>query len=84
MRHFASPAFWDCYRSLPESAKALADKAFASLKANPRHPSLQLKKTGRFWSARIGLRYRAVAVEVDNDLLWFWIGSHAEYDKLIG
>jgi hypothetical protein len=28
----------------------------------------------------VGLRYRALAVEVEGALLWFWIGSHAEYD----
>jgi len=52
------------------------------LKQNPRHPSLQLKRVGRFWSVRVG-RYRALAVEVDAGLLWFWIGSHADYDALI-
>jgi hypothetical protein len=53
------------------------------LKDNPRHPSLQLKKVARFWSARVGSRYRALAVETDGDLVWFWIGSHAEYDDLV-
>jgi hypothetical protein len=53
------------------------------LKENPRHPSLQFKKIGRFWSVRVGLRYRALAVEADSDLVWFWIGSHADYDALI-
>jgi len=45
---------------------------------------LQLKKIGRFWSVRVGLRYRALAVEADDDLVWFWIGSHADYDDLVG
>jgi hypothetical protein len=49
----------------------------------PASRSLHLKKVGRFWSARVGLRYRALAIEVDEDLLWFWIGSHADYDRLI-
>ena len=53
------------------------------LKENPRHPSLQLKKIDRFWSARVGSRYRALAVEVDAGLLWFWIGSHADYEARI-
>ncbi|MGF6432856.1 hypothetical protein [Bradyrhizobium elkanii] len=63
--------------------RELADANFALLKRNPRHPSLQLKKIGRFWSVRVGLRYRALAVETDEGYLWFWIGSHAEYDRLI-
>jgi hypothetical protein len=83
MRHFASAAFWDAYRRLPEPVRALADKNYALLKENPRHPSLQFKKIGRFWSVRIGLRYRALAVEADSDLVWFWIGSHGDYDALI-
>ncbi len=48
-----------------------------------RHPSLQLKKAARFWSVRVGLHYRALAVESSGDLVWFWVGSHAEYDKLL-
>ncbi|HEY5206838.1 MAG TPA: hypothetical protein VIJ63_19910 [Roseiarcus sp.] len=83
MKHFASPAFWKAYEKLPESVRTLADKNYALLKENPRHPSLQLKKVGRFWSVRVGSRYRALAVRVDEDLLWFWIGSHADYDAIV-
>ncbi len=83
MRHFASPAFWQAYAKLPDAARALADKNYALLKENPQHPSLRLKKVGRYWSVRIGLHYRALAVEKDGGLIWFWIGSHAEYDALI-
>jgi hypothetical protein len=83
MRHFASPAFWEAYNKLPENVRALADKNYTLLKENPQHPSLHFKKVGRFWSARIGLRYRALAVEASDGLLWFWIGSHADYDALI-
>ena len=61
----------------------MADKNHALLKENPRHPSLQFKKVGRFWSVRVGLRYRALAVETDGDLVWFWIGTHADYDATI-
>ena len=83
MKHFASRAFWEAYAKLPEQIRALADKNYALLKNDPRHPSLQLKKVGRFWSVRVGLRYRALAVETDGDLVWFWIGAHADYDALI-
>jgi len=61
----------------------LADRNYHTLKENPKHPSLHLKKIGRYWSVRVGIHYRALAVEVENDLLWFWIGSNAEYDRLI-
>ena len=83
MRHLASPAFWDAYQKLPDPIRGLADKNFVLLKSEPRHPSLRFKKVGRFWSARVGLRHRALAIEVDGDMVWFWIGSHAEYDRLI-
>jgi hypothetical protein len=83
MRHFASRAFWEAYDKLPEQVRALADKNYVLLKTNPRHPSLQFKKVGRFWSVRIGLRYRALAIEADSDLVWFWIGSHSDYDSII-
>ena len=83
MKHFASSSFWEAYEKLPKDIRALADKNYALLKDNPRHPSLRLKKVGRFWSAQIGGRYRALAVEVDAGLLWFWIGSHADYDAIV-
>ena len=83
MKHFASSAFWRAYHSLPSHTRGLADKNFILLKENPRHPSLNFKKVGRFWSVRIGTRYRALGVEVDDGILWFWIGSHADYDALI-
>jgi len=84
MKHVASRTFWDAYGRLPERVRSLADKNYALLKSDPRHPSLQFKKVGRFWSVRVGTRYRALAVESDGNLIWFWIGSHADYDALIG
>ena len=84
MIHHASSAFWKQYESLPETVRALADKNYALLKNDPRHPSLHFKKVGSYWSVRVGVHYRALAVEVEDGMLWFWIGSHAEYDRLIG
>jgi hypothetical protein len=77
MRHFASPAFWEAYAKLPDTVRALADKNYALLKDDPQHPSLHLKKVGRFWSVRVGLRYRALAVESGDDLIWFWTARTA-------
>ncbi|WRH68701.1 MAG: hypothetical protein RSE13_11420 [Planktothrix sp. GU0601_MAG3] len=42
-----------------------------------------LRRWGRFWSVRIGIHYRALAVEENGEIAWFWIGSHAEYDRLL-
>lgn len=83
MRHFAGPSFWECYKKLPSQLKELADKNFALLKENPQHPSLHIKKTGKYRSVRVGMRHRALAVEIEDGLLWFWIGTHGEYDKLL-
>ena len=83
MNHSASPGFWQCYKALPPEIRDLADKNFALLKDDPSHPSLHFKKVGRYRSARVGLRHRALAVQVDDGLLWFWIGDHAEYERII-
>jgi hypothetical protein len=83
LNHFASSEFWFHYRQLPDDIQQLADKNFALLKTDPHHPSIRLKKVGNFWSARVGLRYRALAKERTEGLVWFWIGPHEAYDKLI-
>lgn len=83
IRHFASDSFWSAYDKLPARVRDLADKNFALLKENPQHPSLQFKRVGKCWSARVGLRHRVLGVPVDGGILWFWIGSHAEYDTLV-
>ncbi len=84
MNHFASPVFWFHYRQLPPDIRDLADKNFELLKQNLRHPSLRLKKVGIFYSARVGLHYRVLAKERSEGLVWFWIGHHSEYDRLLG
>jgi hypothetical protein len=81
MNHLASSAFWRSYLELPLEVRDLANKNFALLKLNPKHPSLHFKKVGRFWSVRIGLHYRAVATEEGSDMRWHWIGTHREYEQ---
>jgi len=61
----------------------LAEKNFDLLKADSRHPALNLKKTGKYWSVRVGIKYRALGIEIDEGMLWFWIGTRADYDKMI-
>jgi hypothetical protein len=53
------------------------------LRANPQHPSLHLKRVGRYWSVRIGSAHRALGVDSPAGILWFWIGPHQEYKRLI-
>ena len=84
MIHRASPGFWTCYRRLPADTQRAADKAFELLKRDARHPSLQFKKLDEVWSVRAGLHHRALAVEATGGFLWFWIGTHADYDRIAG
>ena len=84
MKHFASRRFWQLYDSLPAEIRDLADKNFALLKSNPRHPSLHFKQINLIWSVRVGNHYRALGYDVPEGLIWFWIGTHSDYDKLLG
>ena len=81
--HKATGQFWQRYWNLPKDVRDIADKNFQLLKENIRHPSIQFKKVGAFWSARVGLAHRALALDDDCDYIWVWIGTHDEYDKII-
>jgi hypothetical protein len=84
MRHYASPSFWECYKNLSADIKELADKNYQLLKENPNHPSLHFKKIDKYFSVRVGIKYRALGIAVnEDDVLWFWIGSHGDYDKIL-
>ena len=84
MTHLTSPDFWDCYQRLPQNIREIANKNFELLKQNPHHPSLHFKKIDKYRTIRVSRYYRAIAVEVPEGLLWFWIGSHPEYDRILG
>jgi hypothetical protein len=83
LKHKTASSFWVTYEKLPLDIRQLADKNFQLLKADLSHPSLQFKKVGKLWSARVGSHYRAVATPIEDGFLWVWIGTHAEYDKLL-
>ena len=84
MNHRATPRFWQAYDALPDEVRRLADRNFELLKTDPSHPSLHFKKVGKFWSARVGLQYRALAVARDDGYTWVWIGDHDAYSRLLG
>lgn len=84
MKHRASARFWALYEALPEETRALADKNFLLLKSDPQHPSLHFKRLGKLWSVRVGAHYRALGSDLDGGIVWVWIGTHGEYDKLVG
>jgi mRNA-degrading endonuclease RelE of RelBE toxin-antitoxin system len=86
MKSVTTERFRRAYEKLPEHIKDSTKKSYAKWKENPDHPSLQFKqihKVQAIYSVRITLSYRAVGVRQRNLIIWFWIGSHAEYDKLI-
>jgi hypothetical protein len=84
VKHRASRRFWGCYRRLPEETRRLADESYRLLLSDPKHPSLHFKRIGRFWSARVGAHYRALAVEHEDCVVWFWVGQHALYNRMVG
>jgi hypothetical protein len=81
--HRATSRFWDMFNALPKDVQALARKNYDLLKRNPEHPSLHFKKVGTLWSARVGKNHRALASEDEDGLVWVWIGTHKEYDRLL-
>jgi hypothetical protein len=85
LKHFSSKKFWQRFDQLPTNIQLLARESFSLLKQDPSHSSLQFKRirNSEFFSARVSLGYRALGVAVDQGIQWFWIGSHADYDKLI-
>jgi hypothetical protein len=81
--HRATCRFWAAYHNLTPEARTQADKQFKLLKRDPRHPSLHFKAIGRIWSARVSRETRALAVRDGDDYVWFWIGGHREYERLV-
>jgi len=78
--------FRDALKSLPTEIQKRADEAYAMFSQDSNHPSLRFKKvhsTLPVYSARVTADYRAVGVVKDDLIVWFWIGTHAEYDKVL-
>ena len=84
MSHHASKRFWRHFDELEPELQQLARDNYELLRANPQHPSLHFKRVGKYWSVRIGSDYRALGVDSPKGILWFWIGGHEEYKRLIG
>jgi hypothetical protein len=78
--------FRELFSRLPPHVKRQAREAYQLFRASPDHPGLHFKKVFDdpvVFSARVGISYRAVAALDGNTWVWFWIGSHADYDKLL-
>lgn len=84
MKSVRSPGFFKLFEKLPVEIQRRARNQFKKFKKNPDLPGLKFKHLqGNLYSVRINDQYRAVAVKRDVILIWFWIGTHAEYDKLL-
>ena len=83
MKSRATSKFWSHHRRLPAGIRRAALKQYRLWLQNPRHPSLQFKKVDAFWSARITDDYRALGIMEADTVIWFWIGTHEEYERLI-
>lgn len=81
--HRTTDRFRKCLWRLPARIQTVARKSFELLKDNPSHPSLHFKKVGGFWSVRVSINHRAIAIEDGKDFIWVWIGTHDEYEKII-
>jgi hypothetical protein len=84
MRSSTTPDFWSTFAALPPEIKARARLAYRLWRHHPRHPSLQFRKAGEVWSVRIGRGYRALSLLDGDTFYWFWIGTHDEYERLLG
>lgn len=86
MKSSTSQRFWKCCNALSQKVRRQARGAYALFDKNPYHPSLHFKRihsTRPIFSIRIGRNHRAVGLVDGDEITWFWIGSHADYDKLL-
>jgi len=77
--------FWRLFAALPEDVQQDAKRAYRLFRDNPAHPGLHFKRLegeSDIYSVRLGLNYRAVAVLKGSRAVWYWIGDHADYDRL--
>ena len=78
--------FREAFAKLPEEVRRHAQRAYFLFRKDPHHPSLRFKEIdeeSNTFSVRIGLGYRALGVMGRSTIIWFWIGSHADCDRLI-
>ena len=83
----ATQRFWELFQALPDEVQNLAVKNYRLWQRDPRHPSLRFRRLqgseDRF-SIRVGDHYRALGRQAGEKMIWVWIGTHSEYDRLVG
>jgi len=86
MKSITTLQFWKLYNELPEDVKSRADSAYELWQINPHAHGLYFKRVGKkrpVYSVRIGSGYRALGVLQGDAVIWFWIGSHDEYEGIL-
>lgn len=86
MTSHTTKGFWKLHDALPEQVRRQAQAAYRRFQQDPSHPGLQFKSvhdTKPIYSARISRDYRAVGIKSGEEIIWFWIGSHSDYDNLL-
>ena len=86
MKSRTTAKFRKAFANLPDSVQKQARQAYRQFQQDTFHPSLRFKQvhpTLPIYSARVSKTYRAVGQRDGDTMVWFWIGSHAEYDKLL-
>ena len=86
MRSHINAEFRASFRLLPSDVQHQARAAYRLFTQDPRPPGLHFKRVHTqlpIYSARVGIHYRALGIVRDQDIIWFWIGSHADYDRIV-
>jgi hypothetical protein len=86
MKSKTTRSFRELLRSLPSELRERANEAYSHFCLDPHYPALRFKRvhsTKPIYSARVTLDYRAVGIQSDDTIVWFWIGKHDDYEKLL-
>lgn len=86
MNSRATPQFWKLYFALPLQIQRRARRAYLQWRRDPRHPSLHFKRVSEqepLFSARVSEDYRVLGLLRNDTMIWFWIGKHEEYERVI-
>jgi mRNA-degrading endonuclease RelE of RelBE toxin-antitoxin system len=86
MKSSINEDFRKAFARLPKQIQQQARQAYQKFQASPEHPGLYFKKiraSRGIYAIRITKGYRALGVLKDDEITWFWIGSHADYDQML-
>ena len=86
MKSRTTRRFWGLFENLPDDVQDRAQRAYEQFREDPAHPGLRFKRVDDdepLYSVRIGIHYRAVGLLKSDTITWFWIGSHADYERLL-